>query len=1179
MKNKVILFALFSSLLLTLFWAVSGISASYYSSFSDVGSHHDPLYAPYIEKLFENKLITGDTNLDGTLAYSYRPDEPISRAEFTKVAVGIKLAEKYGLEENWSENSDYGMTESILKDKLLYFHQCDNSDLSDCHALCSADICGVCNVCTLIGEKPFVDVPEKSRDCEDEEVCTPWYTEYVYYAQRKGMVKGYRQGDSYRFEPNSPILRIHGLKLVMADNGNVDPEADERFRRLSQTARARGSYFPKCLAGAEQFILQNNGGEGFPDAEKLLEYALYADRLDMFGSTCQVFSEAGAYTPKERAEFLQRPMSRKEVARYFVLSTNYAPLMISPFDDDTVNGIVNGLENPESIVTETVNEAGEIVRDFSDITVKVYEDEGAIPIQDIAPPGSPFDSTFNREACIFNEKTFLCHEPNMSNCFDVPIGSRVHTTEEDFYGRPPQGYYTWLWHGVIYQSIGYYAPLDDIDFDCEKTLAWEEAKRQAEAEYQRAMRAYRQQQADRQQQINAARAAYEEAERIRIYGNPDCGVSMSCDPIQHIDISFHPHAELCGESMSCGIPGVDFPAPMSMPEVKNYCTDEDRMKYVNGTYITMPTGKERSEDEVHRLDKPLPPAGNNLFLQGVYWFHDNVAKPTNDFVYNNVMKPVDEGIKSTASTVKNGLDNGLQLMDAAGTYMIYESGFVPESMQERLEGELINYVYTTKGVLNTVSNEVGGLYDAATNPAQTLQGVSYAVTHPSETYNAIVDSGYEYVEDFCSGTKRECVQQKAELVTGTGLAVVPGGLVFKGAKVTRTAKWLNKLDDVNDIRKVADGVEDVVELGGAMNKVDDIKKVQTVLESVPVKKGAGIVSEMQPRKAAQALTKSNSGDVARILDKMVDPKKAQAIVKELDSVKASEVLSKMNPAKAANILKEMDPQVAAGIIRRAHNSKAARMLEKMHIEEAAKILSKYDDIDRVAKILNEMKDPLYASKQAFYRSRKTEVDQLVVEYRTMVVENQVEEKLRAIATKYGVKLNWKDSLFKDPYRVAEKAFTDYGGDISQVKDIFRTRFIIHYNDYASGKYLQLQKEVEQLFDGLERSSINNFQKKTRSGYRNLLMNPKIGDKPFEIQITVEELFDANDATHDFIKAERKFKAIEFVNEDIMKIIKQYGDEIPQKTDEMENLMRRMTDTAKVINEAAWEAAEKSSNLN
>ena len=308
------------------------------SSFYDVTD--DTLYSPYIQKLYDAHLITGDTD-NGEETYRYRPKDSLTRAEFTKVAVGIKLAEKYGVQEDWQSKSAYEITETVLKDKLLYFHKCDNSDVPQCWNQTGADIKGVCNVCTVIGEKPFVDVAEKERNCEEERMCTPWYSEYIYYAQRKGMVWGYREGTSYRFEPDAPILRIHALKLVMADDGAVDPEADERYRRLSQTAKSRGSYYPKCLSGAEKSILSQNGGGA--DAEKLLKYALLADKLDFFGNTCQVFNEAGARTPEARATFLHSTMTRQEVARYFVLSTSYSPLQFSAKDDPTVEEVVSEL--------------------------------------------------------------------------------------------------------------------------------------------------------------------------------------------------------------------------------------------------------------------------------------------------------------------------------------------------------------------------------------------------------------------------------------------------------------------------------------------------------------------------------------------------------------------------------------------------------------------------------------------------------------------------------------------------------------------------------------------------------------------------------------------------------------------------------------------------------------------
>jgi len=502
------------------------------SSFYDVPAS-DLLFSPYIEKLYSAHLITGDTQ-NGIPTHAFRPRDTLTRAEFTKVAVGVKLAEKFGTVENWSEKSEYEMTETVLKDKLLYFHKCDNSDVPNCSSTQGADITGVCNVCQLTNEKPFTDVKEKERNCEELGICSPWYSEYIYYALRKGMLQGYHDGpSSWSFHPNEPILRIHALKLIMADSGALDPEADERYRRLSQTAKSRGAYYPKCLSGAEPYILTQNGGPENSDAQKLLKYALLADQLDFFGNQCQVFKSYNANSPEARATFLHSYLTRQEVARYFVLSASYPPLQIPPADDSSVDEIVSYVSDPTQI--KPIADSPALppgTPPSTDPTLKVYADNIAIQT-------SPFPSTYNRTACIKSLSTpRLCHSASLSNCFTVPSGTRLTTTSDEYYGKTPPGYYTQLWHGVIYQGATYYTPTDDLDFLCKKPTPTVIASLPTNS-------------------VKMASATVTETTskkgKVITYHSPDCGVIMSCEPIVTYETVYETKVVpgICGVNMSC----------------------------------------------------------------------------------------------------------------------------------------------------------------------------------------------------------------------------------------------------------------------------------------------------------------------------------------------------------------------------------------------------------------------------------------------------------------------------------------------------------------------------------------------------------------------------------------------------------------------------------------------------
>ena len=99
-NKKTLTLGIFSALLaVSLFQGTRALASSFY----DV-SETDLLFSPYIENLYSAHLITGDTQ-NGIPTHSFRPRQTLTRAEFTKVAVGVKLAEKYGTVENWSEKS------------------------------------------------------------------------------------------------------------------------------------------------------------------------------------------------------------------------------------------------------------------------------------------------------------------------------------------------------------------------------------------------------------------------------------------------------------------------------------------------------------------------------------------------------------------------------------------------------------------------------------------------------------------------------------------------------------------------------------------------------------------------------------------------------------------------------------------------------------------------------------------------------------------------------------------------------------------------------------------------------------------------------------------------------------------------------------------------------------------
>ena len=292
--------------------------------FPDISA--DSLFYPHIERLFKEHFVSGDTR-SGT----FRPSDTINRAEFAKITAYTRLAEEYGTADNWSGKDALSMAFEIFGLLKPYFG------------------CGQ-GACVSIGGVPFTDVKESDPKCMDDignpDACEPWFSRYVYYAVSKGYIKGYADPDGTRsYRPTQNILRIHALKMMIVDNGNILPESDSRYQRLLKQAVSLGSYTPKCLKGAENYIKDLNGGNT-ADAEKLLKYALLADRLDLFGNRCEVF---GSYRmPAERALFLQKPLTRGETPRYFAIITAYSPVRPNAADT-TINTSAENSSSPAGV--------------------------------------------------------------------------------------------------------------------------------------------------------------------------------------------------------------------------------------------------------------------------------------------------------------------------------------------------------------------------------------------------------------------------------------------------------------------------------------------------------------------------------------------------------------------------------------------------------------------------------------------------------------------------------------------------------------------------------------------------------------------------------------------------------------------------------------------------------------
>jgi len=121
------------------------------------------------------------------------------------------------------------------------------------------------------------------------------------------------------------------------EDGGIPAYQDSKFKRIASDPRIQNRQ-PRCLAGAEDYILANNGGNT-PDSQNLLAYALLADKLDIFGNGCQAFTNKNISLNNKQnvSAYLQQPLTRQEVARYFALTTTIPELQLNPASDSTVD--------------------------------------------------------------------------------------------------------------------------------------------------------------------------------------------------------------------------------------------------------------------------------------------------------------------------------------------------------------------------------------------------------------------------------------------------------------------------------------------------------------------------------------------------------------------------------------------------------------------------------------------------------------------------------------------------------------------------------------------------------------------------------------------------------------------------------------------------------------------------
>jgi pimeloyl-ACP methyl ester carboxylesterase len=337
-------------------------------AFTDIVSS-EQLYAPHILRMAESHLIQGKGQI-GAIP-EFQPARPITRAELAKVTAMVRLAEK--VDANGAMERIRLPQEIDLR--LRSYYRCDQG------------------ICGSIGGKPFWDVAEKADSCAQvvrvEDLCDDWFTQYAYFAVAKGYAKGYPPavaGGSWSFRPADPVLRIHALKMLMAEDGNTALGKDTRYKRLLAMAESEKAG-QRCLEPqALTLILERAGGVRDEGAKKLLAYAKLADRLGLFGGTefgggCAVFGPA--YSPQLRADFLFRPLTRQEAARYAAFTSDYIHIQVDRENHLTIRGQIPGYAE------ETPAPDGPPKDGPGDPSKDTAADPAKTPLGDSAKPAKP----------------------------------------------------------------------------------------------------------------------------------------------------------------------------------------------------------------------------------------------------------------------------------------------------------------------------------------------------------------------------------------------------------------------------------------------------------------------------------------------------------------------------------------------------------------------------------------------------------------------------------------------------------------------------------------------------------------------------------------------------------------------------------------------------------------------
>lgn len=470
-----------------------------------------------------------------------------------------------------------------------------------------------------------------------------------------------------------------------------------------------------------------------------------------------------------------------------------------------------------------------------------------------------------------------------------------------------------------------------------------------------------------------------------------------------------------------------------------------------------------------------------------------------------------------------------------------------------------------KHPLQTAENVIEGAWTVTSGSAQmfaycTVSGITFG-TVLEDRCNSSLQTSDQIIDAIVISVK-ECVSDKrcaTEFTTQIIADALSGKLLLKTKEIKRLTNAIEELDDIHDKVKYLDNIESIEDRAKVLNSMYDPYYAGQILKNAdnPI----SLLKEMNP------------GDSAKILNGMHDPKTASNILKQMDADDAAPILSKMNSKESAEILGKMDDiNQAADLLKKVDNpseiilsldkKQSVNILNKVDLNDAAKMLKGLNDPEKAATILKEMDDPFNEVKDQFLKDNKDIISKKIEN--AIAIKDDVKEKLLDVTETNKVKLDWDETkVIKGEKRIADKAVMDYGGDVSQVKDILRTRIEISYDDAVSGDYKKIIDDLEAQFGEPVRPIKDSLlTPNEKTGYRNVLANYEMNGEVFEVQIVVKEIIEANEVTHSFIEATRKFDPIKQGTPGT-KI------ELPA---EVENLKTQLNEEAKKINDAAWEKA-------